>query len=147
MNGEKDWPVLGVGKKVGDSSGIHTSTRSQLNYLSVMHRVFQNGPLPDFLESVAYIPEPCLEFALYLPDALKYLDWCDQQGFRVRGYEVWVPTSPYPTVMIGVGADGNSDLCRYALTHDDFSGYLLRFQLEPVFCVYANATADPDEAK
>jgi hypothetical protein len=65
---------------------------------------YRNGPLPAHLESAAYFTDDRDEWALPKAWALEYLDWCEQRGLRVLGFEVWYPTAPGPTVTdIGLG--------------------------------------------
>lgn len=59
---------------------------------------YSNGPLPAHLEPAAYFTGDRREWALPKAAALDYLDWCECQGLRVLGFEVWYPTTPGPTV-------------------------------------------------
>jgi hypothetical protein len=84
-------------------------------------RECSNGPLPQDLEPRAYFTANRAEFALRRSDAIKYLDWCDQQGFTVLGFDVWKPTEPQPTVIDGGEFEGNASACREAINSDRFS--------------------------
>jgi hypothetical protein len=59
--------------------------------------VYANGPLPPHLVAHAYFTADGREWALRKPEALEYLDWCEQQGLRVLGFDVWYPSGPTPT--------------------------------------------------
>lgn len=65
---------------------------------------YGNGPLPAHLASTAYFTKDRGEWALPKEAALSYLDWCEQLGLTVLGFEVWYPTMPGPTVTdLGLG--------------------------------------------
>lgn len=65
---------------------------------------YENGPLPVHLESAAYFTGDRREWALPKTEALEYLNWCENQGLKVLGFEVWYPTTPGPTVTdVGLG--------------------------------------------
>jgi hypothetical protein len=65
---------------------------------------YGNGPLPVQFESAAYFTHGRREWALPKGEALTYLDWCEQRGLNVLGFEVWYPTTPGPTITdLGLG--------------------------------------------
>ena len=72
---------------------------------------YGNGPLPHFLVSRAYLTAGEREFALSPDDSVAYLRWCREQHITVTGFEIWRPTIPGPTVVVGAGAEGDADLC------------------------------------
>jgi uncharacterized protein CbrC (UPF0167 family) len=76
-------------------------TRSQI--VSVTQ--YNNAPLPDFLAASALVPD----------DALRYLEWCQQQGFSSITYEVWLPTEGGPTVLVGYVGGGDIETCVEAI--------------------------------
>jgi hypothetical protein len=70
-------------------------------------REFANGPLPAHLARFAFLIGDQKEWALPKPEALAYIEWCSEHGFRVLGFDVWRPDSPAPTVV--VTSAGNSE--------------------------------------
>lgn len=80
-----------------------------------------NGPLPRSLESRAYFTVNRSEFALWRADAIEYLDWCDDHGFTVLGFDVWVATQPGPTVVNGGEFEGDASACRKAIRAGEFA--------------------------
>jgi hypothetical protein len=73
---------------------------------------FSNGPLPQRFEARAYFTGGRKEFALRPADALAYLNWCDEQGLLVLGFDTWLPTMPGPTVVNGGEFEGDALACR-----------------------------------
>jgi hypothetical protein len=81
-----------------------------------------NGPLPRSLEPRAYFNVNRSEFALWREDAIEYLNWCDDQGLTVLGFDLWVATQPGPTVVDGGEFEGDSAACRKAINAGEFVG-------------------------
>jgi hypothetical protein len=71
---------------------------------------FNNGLLPEFLRTRAYISSNGEEFALPPDAAIEYLQWMRQQGIETEFFEVWRPTVPGPTVC-GIAVHGDVDKC------------------------------------
>lgn len=92
-----------------------------------------NGPLPQWLESRATFSRDKHEFALKREDAIEYLDWCQKQGLRVLGFDLWTAADPRPAVLGGVdeGFEGNAQECRAAITSPEFPG-------EPLFNIWVD---------
>lgn len=92
---------------------------------------FTNGPLPEQFLRCAYLTMDQKEWALPKPEALKYIEWCQDKGFQVLGFEVWGPTVPGPTISVPGpnGSDviytfsGNAEECRQRIEQNDF-GYI-----------------------
>lgn len=78
---------------------------------AVQATFYGNGPLPHFIAGRAYLTAGEREFALSPEDSLAYLRWCREQHINVTGFEIWGPTIPGPTVLVGAGAEGDIDLC------------------------------------
>jgi hypothetical protein len=83
---------------------------------------FANGPLPREFESRAYFTVRRSEFALCPADALAYLNWCDQQGVVVLGFDTWLPTTPSPTVVNGGEFEGDALACRERIQSGQVEG-------------------------
>ena len=81
-----------------------------------------NGPLPRSFEPRAYFTVNRSEFALWREDAVEYLNWCDEQGLTVLGFDLWVATQPGPTVVDGGEFEGDSSACRKAISAGEFAG-------------------------
>lgn len=73
-------------------------------------RKFKNASLPIHLSDNVYI-SPDGEFALYQTCALKYLKWCLNLKITVLGFDVWLPSKPYPTVITSVCFTGTATEC------------------------------------
>ncbi|SRR6266511_3209224 len=87
-----------------------------------------NGPLPRSMESRAYFSDDRREFALCRSDALEYLRWCEDNGLKVLGFDIWMPTRPGPTVVDAGGFNGDAFACRTVI--QDYPG-------DPVFNIWA----------
>lgn len=72
---------------------------------------YSNDLLPEFLMDEAYIYDSPDEFALPEKAALKYLAWCKEQNILVDGFEVWKPTFPHCTIIVGAAYDGDIEFC------------------------------------
>ena len=81
-----------------------------------------NGPLPRSLESRAYFSVNRSEFALWREDAIEYLNWCDDHGLTVLGFDLWVASQPGPTVVNGGEFEGDSSACRRVISTGDIGG-------------------------
>jgi len=82
---------------------------------------YANGPLPAHLQPAAYFTGDRREWALPKAAALDYVDWCEGQGLRVLGFEVWYPTTPGPTVTdVGLGnVEGTAAVRARILEHPE----------------------------
>lgn len=76
---------------------------------------YRNGPLPESLASQAYVTDSGHEFALHANAAIEYLQWAQTSGLKVHGFEVWQPTSPGPTPLVGIGCEGDAEMCIQAI--------------------------------
>jgi hypothetical protein len=77
------------------------------------------------------------EFAFQRDDALAFLDWCDNNGFEVTGYDVWAPTEPKPTDCYIHNIEGDSRTCRSAIANFDTNTFRQRLGKDPVFNIWA----------
>ena len=77
---------------------------------------YNNGPLPQPLAARAYLSAN--EFALYRADALAYLSWCQEQGLKVTGFEVWSPTVSGP-ISYGTATEGDAEFCAQIIAATD----------------------------
>jgi len=78
---------------------------------------FADGPLPERFAADAYVASSGKEFALPPDTAIVYLHWAKQSGLVVTGFDVWIPTNPGPTPIVGVGCDGDADACLAKILH------------------------------
>jgi len=106
---------------------------SRLTPDSGVIRNCSNGPLPRWLEPRATFSRDKHEFALKKDDALEYLDWCQKQGLRVLGFDLWAAADPRPAVLGGAdeGFEGNAAECLTAISTRDFPG-------EPLFNIWVD---------
>ena len=104
-------------------------------------REILEGELPESLLNRAYWCGS--EVAFEKPEAILFLDWCDQREVRVLGFDIWGPTQPGPTVISGdPGIEGDSVKCREIIASGN-DPYLQRIYdeirklcgLEPVFAI------------
>ena len=102
---------------------------------------YSNGPLPGFLSERAYFSPQ--EFALPQTDALRYLQWCKEQGHVIYGWEVWLPTAPGPTPLMW-SCDGGFEKCYPALQNTDFSEANTKHGMEVVInpCIEERTKAE-----
>lgn len=95
-------------------------------------RSCSNGPLPKWLEPRARFSPDGHEFALTKEDALEYLDWCQKEGLRVLGFDVWAAADPAPASFEeDSGVEGNARECRDAISSRDFPG-------DPLFNIWVD---------
>lgn len=98
-----------------------------------------NGPLPKWLEPRAYFSRDRHEFALKREDALEYLEWCQREGLRVLGFDIWAAADPSPSVLEGEeGFEGNARECHEAISSRDFSSLSQASAAEPVFNIWVD---------
>jgi hypothetical protein len=56
-----------------------------------------------------------MKFALCAERALSYLDWCDQQGLTVFGFDMWAMTEQHPYAHPRLNERGDPFQCREAI--------------------------------
>ena len=89
-----------------------------------------NGPLPASFQARAYFTANRGEFALGPGDALEYLNWCDQEGLTVLGFDTWEPSQPGPTVVNGGEFEGDGAACREKIRSGDFQKLVLNIWVQ-----------------